>query len=334
MLQRPERLEPFLRGCAFPAHGDVAYPRVDFATVGDRLPRDTLTAAAIPAGVRFEWVGAASRVEIDYETATRELGYRGEGAGTEFALYRGGALVSHARAELGRARIALDTGVGAHGAATPAILYLPEGMKPLVHAIEPVGGAIEPAPRAPRWLCYGDSIAEGWSASGPALGWPVVAARRFGLDVVNLGYAGSARGEIPAAEMLGALEADAISITYGTNCWNRTPHGEALFAAQLDAFLEIVRQGHPTTPIVAVSPIVRPDAEGTKNRLGATLADLRRAFERVVAERIAGGDARLVLLRGEPLVAAAQLVDGIHPGDEGHAAMADAIGAAVARALA
>jgi len=38
-------------------------------------------------------------------------------------------------------------------------------MRPTVLSIEPVGGRIEPAPPQPRWIAYGDSIAEGWIAS-------------------------------------------------------------------------------------------------------------------------------------------------------------------------
>src|ERR1051326_4725777 len=90
--------------------------------------------------------------------------------------------------------------------------------------------------------------------------------------------------------------------THGTNCWNRVPFSVALFAAQLNAFCDIVRQGHRDTPILVASPIVRPDAEDTPNRLGASLADLRVAMEQVVRERIAAGDPHLKLVGGRALV--------------------------------
>jgi lysophospholipase L1-like esterase len=106
-----------------------------------------------------------------------------------------------------------------------------------------------------------------------------------------------------------------------------------MFREGLIAFLDIVRQGHPETPIVAVSPITRPDAESTPNRLGATLTDLRAVFESVVGDRIAAGDVRLSLVEGLPIVDPSLLDDGIHPGDTGHQAMADVIGPAVATAL-
>ena len=143
---------------------------------------------------------------------------------------------------------------------------------------------------------------------------------------MNLGYAGAARGEIASAEELAVLPADAITVAHGTNCWTRTPHGAALFAEGLRAFFAIVREGHPGTPIVALSPILRVDAERKANRLGATLAELRAAFERVVDERIAAGDRRLALVKGGALVPAGELPDGIHPDDRGHARIARAVG--------
>jgi len=94
-----------------------------------------------------------------------------------------------------------------------------------------------------------------------------------------------------------------------------------------------VREGHPRTPIVALSPILRPDAEATRNRLGASLADLRAAFEAVVRERQAAGDARLALVAGRDLVARERLADGIHPDDAGHAQLAAALGPVLAQSL-
>ena len=299
----------------------MPYPRCDPGPQGLRLPADTRAAAALPVGVRLEFVGDAEAIEIRCRTETAELGFRGPGAGTAFALYRGERFVAEAPAPLGEGSVRLAAGSGPER----AIVYLPESMRPTLLALRALGGSLAPAPREPRWLCYGDSIVEGWKATAPALSWPALVGRRLRLDLVNLGYAGAARGELASAEEIAALPADVISIAHGTNCWTRTPHSESLFAEGLRAFLAIVREGHPRTPIVALSPILRVDAEAKPNRLGATLADLRRAFERVIGERIAAGDARLVLAPGGLLVPAAELPDGIHPDDAGHARIARAL---------
>jgi lysophospholipase L1-like esterase len=319
---RPEQPEPFLRGCAWPAGEGVPYPRCDPGPLGLRLPADTRAAAALPVGVRLEFAGEPEALEISYRTQTAELGFRGPGAGTRFALFRGTKPVCDAPAALGEGVVRLSAGSGPD----PGIVYLPEGMRPLVVELRALGGAIAPAPPRPRWLCYGDSIAEGWSSSGPPCAWPHVAAREQALDVVNLGYAGAARGEIASAEELAQLPAELIAISHGTNCWSRTPHSLGAFREGLRAFLEVVRQGHPATPLVALSPLLRADAEEKPNRLGATLAGLRAAFEEVVRERRAAGDARLVLVPGRALLPLERFPDGVHPDDAGHALLAQALG--------
>ncbi len=319
---------PFLRGVAFPGTAAVPYPRAkpDDAI---RLPADTWAAARIPVGVRLELGGEAEAVRIGYRTATDELGYRGDGAGRTFALWRDGRCVDQAAALLGEGSAVLALGSGSG----EAVVYLPEGMRPEILDVEPVGGWIEPAPPKPRWLCYGDSVAEGWIASGPAFAWPAIAARDQRLDVVNLGYAGAARGEIVSAENVAELPADVISIPHGTNCWTRVPHSVGMFREGLTAFLDVVRQGHPGTPIVVASPVVRPDAENQPNRLGATLSDLRRIMAEVVHDRIEGGDSRMMLVGGFDLLRPEHLGDGIHPNDAGHAILAHVLGSAVRTAL-
>jgi lysophospholipase L1-like esterase len=324
--KRPEQPEPFLRGCAWPGSSQAPYPRAS-PRDKSRLPADTWQMACIPVGVRLEIVGDAWEVEIAYRTANDQLGYRGAGAGTTFAAWNREGLLAEEPSRLGEGTVRLPLAQG-----QPTIVYLPEGMLPTVLQVTGVGGDVQPAPKQPRWIVYGDSVAEGWIASAPALAWPAIAGREHGLDVVNLGYAGAARGEVASAEQVAELEADLITVCHGTNCWTRTPHSVGLFREGVEAFLAILRQAHPRTPLQVVSPVIRPDAEGQPNRLGATLADLRSAMEAVVEQRIGAGDERLTLLRGLKLIDAEDLGDGIHPSDEGHARMAAAIGAG-ARAM-
>ncbi len=326
---RPAQPEPFLRGCAWPSGPGVAYPRCDPGLEGLRLPADTRAVAAVPVGVRFVFLGEPTALEVDYRTETSDLGYRGEEAGTEFVIFRGDQRVAAAPAQLGEGTVRLRVGAGEE----PATLYLPEGMRPTVLALRPEGGEIRPARPQKRWLCYGDSIVEGWRASEPAAAWPHIVSRRHDLDVVNLGYAGSARGELPSAQEIAALDSDLISVAYGTNCWSRTPQSADLFGAGLHAFLDLLRAGHPRTPIVAISPILRLDAESTPNVLGMSLADLRGVFETVVEQRREKGDTRLRLVSGRDLVPEAHLPDGIHPDGEGHRHMAEALGPVLAEAV-
>jgi len=318
---RPADLDPFVRGVAWPAVAGVAYPRAD-PVDARRLPADTWSAAQLPAGVRLELAGDARHVRVDYVTTTNDLGRRGQAAGTTFEVWRDGHRVDEVAADLGAGTVRLRLGQGAGR----AIVYLPEGMKPLVTKLVGEDGIVEPAPSQPRWIAYGDSIAEGWIASSPAAAWVATAGRRYGLDAVNLGYAGAARGEIVSAEQIAALEADVISLTYGTNCWSMIPNSTEMMRATTEAFLRIVRAGHPGTPLVVASPLIRPDAEERPNNLGATLDDLRRAMEEAV---LAVGDDRTTLIGGRDVLSSELLGDGVHPGDAGHGRLAEVFGAAV-----
>jgi lysophospholipase L1-like esterase len=317
---------PFLRGVVFEPSGDVAYPR---AGSDERLPADTWAMAGYPVGVRLEFVGDCEAVEIAY--TTRRQATHLPGAGELWSLWRDGTEMSSAPASVGAgvARLQLSG-----SPADRATVYLPEGMQPTVTDVRAVGrGGIEPAPDQPRWTCYGDSIAEGWVASAPALGWAATAAREHHLDVANLGYAGAARGEIVSAQQVAAVPADVISVAYGTNCWTKVPFSEDMIAAGLEGFLRIVRDRQPDTPVLVISPILRPQAETTPNVLGATLAQLRERMEATVEALVAAGDPALRLVRGAELVTVAGLADGIHPNDPGHRDLANAIGPQLTRAL-
>ena len=316
----------FLRGNAFVGTEEVPYPRADVRDV-ERLPPDTWWTAQVPAGVRLELEGDATTIEIDYRCLTEDLGPRGVRAGTAFAVWQGDRLLDAVDAR-GRESVALHVLDALPD--VPMWVHLPEGLKPKLLAVRGLNGEIRPAPAGPRWIAYGDSITEGWVASAPGLAWPAIVARRHGLDLVNLGYAGSARGELVSAEEIASLEADVISIFYGTNCHSRTPFSTDMLRTGLEAFLRVVRAGHPTIPIVVVSMIRRPDAEQTKNSEGATLQDLRDVIEELVA---AQPDPLLSLVRGEALVRDDQLPDGIHPGDDGQWALAESVGGAVVAAL-
>jgi lysophospholipase L1-like esterase len=321
-----EPVTAFLRGCAFAPHADAPYPR---ANLDDRrLPADIAAAARVPAGVTLAVSGPAEAIELSYTAAAAAGGLRGPSYGTAFAVYPAGRdrPSAEVQARPGTSTVRLVLGPG------PSVVYLPEGMAPTLTGIAGLGGAIAPGPPQLRWLAYGDSITEGWGASAPGRTWLATAARRLDLEAVNFGYAGAGRGELVVAEAMAGAAADVITVAFGTNCWGMIAFSEELLEATVRAFVASVRVGHPRTPIVAVSPIVRPDAETTPNRLGATLARLRAAYERAVLG-LGTADAGITLVPGREIVGAGQLADGIHPDDAGHAALAAAVASAVGDAL-
>ncbi|MFE0105993.1 GDSL-type esterase/lipase family protein [Streptomyces sp. NPDC059009] len=308
-------LGEFVRGA--PWWSDDGRPLRADPAERELLPGDTWERATVPAGVRLAFAARGVReVEIAYEGREpwETDGYRD--VPPVFTLLSGDAVAGETPAAPGThvARLELPHPEGEF------TLHLPEALRPALREVRPVGGGtLTPAPPRPRWLVYGDSITEGWSASRPHLAWPALAGRALGLDTVNLGYAGAARGELASARQLGSLRGDFITLAFGTNCWSRTPSSAPLLYETTRAFLTLVRQGNPHAPVLVVSPVVRPEAEVTPNELGATLGDLRAAVER------AARDADVPVLPGAELVRADQLVDGVHPSDAGHAALAAAV---------
>ncbi|MFD9573044.1 GDSL-type esterase/lipase family protein [Streptomyces sp. NPDC059982] len=322
---------PFLRGVAWLDEGRPV--RADPADTM-RLPWDTGERATLPIGVRLEFTaGPAHAVEVRYRAtvpgptdALRDLAHG-------FALWNRHGLLTEVFTEPATesvVRLELPRGGGAVGG--PFVLYPPEAQSPLVLGLRGIGGPLAPAPAAPRWVVHGDSITEGWWSTRPAHGWPAVAGRALGWDTVNLGYAGAARGELATAEQLATLRADALTLAFGTNCWSRVPYTAPLLYETTRTFLDLVRQGHPRTPLLLLSPLLRPDAERTPNRLGATLGALRDAMERAVRDRIGAGDDRLALLPGRELLEPGHLADGLHPNDAGHRVLGLAVVTAARRA--
>ncbi|MFJ7169559.1 GDSL-type esterase/lipase family protein [Streptomyces globosus] len=323
--------EPFLRGVAWLDRGRPV--RADPADTM-RLPWDTGRRADLPIGVRLEFTAPdAAAVEIRYRAEAP-----GPAPGTMrnlahvFALWDRSGLLGEVWADPAAegaeaaVRIPLPAGPG------PFTVHPPEACSPRVLALRGVGGPLLPAPPAPRWVVHGDSITEGWWSTRPAHGWPAVAGRVLGWDTVNLGYAGAGRGELATAEQLARLPADVLTLAFGTNCWACVPHSPPLLYETTRAFLDLVRQGHPRTPLLLLSPVLRPDAEDTPNRLAATLGGLRAAMERAVRDRIAAGDAHLALLPGRDLLQPGHLADGLHPDDEGHRVLGLAVATSLRRA--
>ncbi|OKK15140.1 GDSL family lipase [Streptomyces sp. CB00455] len=319
--------QPFLRGVAWLDGGRPV--RADPADTM-RLPWDSRERAALPIGVRLEFTtGTARAVEIRYRAAVPEPADALNGLAHGFALWDRHGVVAEEftePAEEAVVRIELRGGTG------PFTVYPPEGRSPRILGLRGIGGPLAPAPPAPRWVVHGDSITEGWWSTRPAHGWPAVAARALGWDVVNLGYAGGARGELATAEQLAGLPADVLTLAFGTNCWSQVPYSAPLLYETTRTFLDLVRQGHPRTPLLLVSPVLRPDAERTPNRIGATLGALRDAMERATRDRIAAGDGHLALLPGRDLLGPEHLADGLHPDDAGHRVLGLAVVTALRRA--
>ena len=126
-------------------------------------------------------------------------------------------------------------------------------------------------PGARIWLHHGSSISHGSNADSPTATWPALAAAAGGVELVNLGLAGSALLDPFTARTMRETEADVISLKIGINLTNHDLMRRRAFGPAVHGFLERSARGHPTTPLLVVSPLLCPMHEATPGPLRAGL---------------------------------------------------------------
>jgi len=177
-----------------------------------------------------------------------------------------------------------------------------------------------------RYLAYGTSITEGAAATATHLTYVARAARRAGLDPLNLGMSGSAFCEPVVADHVADRDDwDVATLALSVNMANRGFTVEQ-FRERATYLVETVAASAPDRPVVAVSLLpyfadLRTD--GDRERAEA----FRDTLAQIVSECERG---RVTLVDGRELLAGPGLTtDLIHPGDAG---MED-IGTGLASAL-
>ncbi|AEW98530.1 GDSL-type esterase/lipase family protein [Streptantibioticus cattleyicolor] len=214
---------------------------------------------------------------------------------------------------------------------------------------------VEPADDRGRkvWLHHGSSISHGSDAASPTTTWPALAASLGGVELVNLGFGGSALLDPFTARTMRDTPADLISVKIGINLVNNDLMRLRAFTPAVHGFLDTIREGHPTTPLLVVSPVycaihedtpgpTMPDldelssgrlrfraagvpAERAQGKL--TLNVIRDELARIVAQR-ADDDPNLHHLDGRELYGAADyaelpLPDEVHPDAATHRRMGE-----------
>lgn len=124
----------------------------------------------------------------------------------------------------------------------------------------------------PKWIHHGSSISHCSEAASPTQTWPAVAARLGNVSLTSLGFGGQCHLDAFVAQSIRDLPADFISLKVGINIVNQNSLGRRTFASALHGFLDIIREGHPMTPVVLISPIYCPFSEQTP---GPTIASIQ-----------------------------------------------------------
>ncbi|MCF0088776.1 MULTISPECIES: GDSL-type esterase/lipase family protein [unclassified Streptomyces] len=220
---------------------------------------------------------------------------------------------------------------------------------------------VEPAADRGRrvWLHHGSSISHGSNAASSSTTWPALAASLGGVELVNLGLGGSALLDPFTARAMRDTPADLLSVKIGINLVNADLMRLRAFTPAVHGFLDTLREGHPRTPLLVVSPILCPIHEDTPGpsvpdfsdiaagrlRFRAagdpaeraagklTLNVIREELARIVAQR-AAEDPYLHHLDGRELYGEADaaelpLPDALHPDAASHRRIGERFAASV-----
>ncbi|MGW1379193.1 GDSL-type esterase/lipase family protein [Streptomyces sp. NPDC002446] len=153
------------------------------------------------------------------------------------------------------------------------------------------------------WLHHGSSISHGSDAASPTTTWPALAASLGGVELVNLGFGGGALLDPFTARALRDTPADLISVKIGINLVNTDLMRLRAFGPAVHGCLDTIREGHPRTPLLVVSPVLCPIHEDTPGPTAPDFGGLKDGRLRFVAagdpvER-AGGKLTLNVVRAE-----------------------------------
>jgi lysophospholipase L1-like esterase len=178
----------------------------------------------------------------------------------------------------------------------------------------------------PRWVTYGSSITQCRAAASPTQTWPAVVARKNDLNLTCLGYGGQCHLDPMIARMMRDLSADYLSMCVGINIYGAASLSERTFRPGICAFVRIVREKHPDTPFVVMSPIFSPPREEKPNAVGFTLKVMRQEVAQAVEDLRAFGDRNVYYVDGLEVFGAdlAHLLpDELHPNAEGYRRMGE-----------
>ncbi|QWT24158.1 hypothetical protein KPL76_01610 [Subtercola sp. PAMC28395] len=189
--------------------------------------------------------------------------------------------------------------------------------------------AESPLTSRPHWIAYGSSITHCREALGPSETWPALVSAHEDLRLTSLGFAGQCHLDPVVARHIRDTPADLISLCLGINVWGASTYPRRTLAPTIEGFLATVRDGHPHTPLVIISPIASPERENRLNDDQLTLREIRTIVSDVVIELQRRGDANLFLIDGLDVLdvdEAHLLQDGLHPSPEGYKVLAGRLG--------
>ncbi len=176
-----------------------------------------------------------------------------------------------------------------------------------------------------RWVTYGSSITMCRSAHSPARTWPGIVARERNWNLTCLGYGGQCHLETLVARMISELPADFISLKLGINVCGASSMSMRTFRSAVIGMVALIRERHPRTPMLLISPIINPPRETVPNAAGLSLSLMRSEIAEAHRRLVEAGDVHLsyadgLVLFGPDLVGP-RLPDDLHPDGDGYEQM-------------
>jgi hypothetical protein len=185
----------------------------------------------------------------------------------------------------------------------------------------PPGAVFEPiAPRKLKPIVfYGTSITQGGCASRPGMAFTNILGRRLDRPILNFGFSGNGRMEV---EVVGFL-AEIKPAIFVFDCVANTP--TASLAERIAPCVKIVRESHPSVPILLVGARVWPNAF-VLPKLRAEYAT-KETILKSAYDKLRETDPNIHHRSGQDLIGAdgEATVDGSHPTDLGMLRYADAL---------
>ena len=308
-------------------HGAVSLERIDGGLKAWRIPYDMRELfppdalngrAEEAAGIRLELISDTTRLRIVFQPIEAEA---------KFVCSYGGENVVCRVAPGGREAMFADL----PPERKRITVYFPQNRRIVWQRMDVDNGAFADPfhDSRKRWVAYGSSITQGCSIAVTPLPmemWTAAASAVLDMQLYNLGFGGNCHHEPMMARLIRDLPAELISLCFGINVMGGCTLNDRTFQPSVLGFIQTVRDGHPETPIVILSPIYAPSRERTKNQVGLDLRRIRSEIAEAVHILQMRGDRRLILIHGTELLGESEegyLPDGIHPDARGHSIMAN-----------
>lgn len=197
---------------------------------------------------------------------------------------------------------------------------------PLYNGVEKLEIGIEKSAKLKPMLArkkpivfYGTSIMHGACASRPGMSISSILGRRLNRPVVNLGFSGNGKMELPVADLIGELDPSVIAVDCLPNMNGK------LVSERAVPFVKRLRKYHPEIPILLVEDRAMTNSvfyQRSKDFHQQNRASLEAAYQSLLA----AGENNIFYLDGQKLLGSdgEGATDGSHPSDLGMVRYADA----------